>query len=194
MRKRLAVVFTAMAFVISCAVFPSLCAASLAGGSQLANLIEDSDLIVQGMVWEIGFEEPLGRHIQYAKLHIDRVFKGVYGSDMITIRFKPEIHDQLISELGFGRVLFLKKTEHGEYEGTYYGKSYWLLKWDGQKLLVPYVGRILLIDVPDHLLKEAEIVPSPGFDKQRVKVIYLEDLVSLLENHGNTGTTATPPI
>lgn len=152
--------------------------------SKIEDLIAESGVILQAGVVRLEAGDVAAGTSSAATLRVWRVLKGSYAPQTVTIHFSDEKHEQRIDALYADRLLFLKKTASGEYEGTQYGRSYWPLKStaeDKGKLVTPYVYPVNIISVPDPLVREAEIVvPDLGLEKQRVKAIYLEDIVSLL--------------
>ena len=152
--------------------------------SRLDDLIAQSDVILQAGVMRLEAGDAVTGTRSSAVLRVWHVLKGSYASQTVTIHFSDEQHEQLIATLYEDRLLFLKKTASGEYEGSHYGRSYWPLEWTvegGPKLVTPYVYPTNIISVPDTLLKDAEIiVPLLGLEKQHVKAIYLEDMMSLV--------------
>lgn len=171
--------------VVALSIFGPTPAFGKLAPSTLSDLIADSDLIVQAQAIQLGTEIPGTRLAGFAVLRIQRVFKGTYNQETVRIEFEPEEHEQFITTVQYERLLFLKKTPDGTYTGTQYGRSYWPLTWvEGaeRKVVTPYVYPTSIISVPDALIKEAEVMaPELLLEKQRVKAIYLEELIPLLE-------------
>lgn len=167
------------------ALCPSPAFARLAP-SQLNGLMAESDVILQATVVRLEAGDAAARISSSAVLRVWRVLKGSYEPQTVTIRFSDEKHEQRITTLYDDRLLFLRKTASGAYEGTHYGRSYWPLKWtvgDNPKQVTLYVYPISIIAGSEALLKDAEvIIPDLGLERLRVKAIYLEDLIALLNS------------
>lgn len=150
----------------------------------LIELIADSDVIMQARVVQVGEELPQSRLPNHAVLRVQRVLKGSYESEEITIRFEPELHEQFLTSLHEDRLLFLRRTEDSSYIGTHYGMSYWPLVasgGEGDELVTPYAYSTTLITMPDPLVRAPPApIPGLGIERQPEKVIYLTEVISLL--------------
>jgi hypothetical protein len=160
--------------------------------SKFTDLVATSDLILQARVVRAELTGP-GQAGQ-AILSVKSVHKGVYPKSEITIRWSSEYHDQRVDRVAEDRLLFLKRNPAGDYEGTHYGRSYWVV-YQGTygRLFTPYSYPTtkIVMDVSNLLHSTAEVAPDEralggafGLQCQAAQVIFLDAVLAFIKAHG----------
>lgn len=139
--------------------------------SDFSDLVVESDVIAEGRVVR---SEILGPGLAgEALVAITVVHKGSCPDPRIRIKWTSEEHDQRVDRVGEDRLFFLRHIPGG-YEGTQYGRSYWVIQQgDYGVLFIPYsypTSKVTM-DVPN-------MVKTTGAN---IRVVYLKDVLDYVK-------------
>jgi hypothetical protein len=165
----------------------SLLRADLAS-TNFSDLVAQSDLIIEGRVVRAEILGP--GQAGEALVAVKAVHKGTYSNAHMRIEWSGEVHDQRIDRVGEDRLLFLKR-KLGGYEGTHYGRSYWVFQQGNYGVVFTpysYPTSKVRMDVPN-MIKTTEVmvpdIPKPGSSVDwvwaKIRVIYLVDVLDYVK-------------